>query len=130
MSTRALIRVFEGGQKVVTIYHHHDGYPTYLGARIKEVFAGRKVVNGISDPKTQINGMDAAAAMLIANLASPKETGGVYIIAGHDGDGEEWNYDLSAKGSEVHVTVYRGAKVVWSGRLDDLDPEEIEKNDN
>lgn len=139
MGTRGIIRVIDGDVTLVTIYSQYDSYPTGLGSDIKNALDGRELVNGYNDPTRQINGMGSAAAMLIASLADPKRTGGIYIVPPTE-DSEEYDYTLSARDDEAKVVdvnswhpdrrslfieVKSSGKALWSGWLRDFAPETV-----
>ena len=88
MATRAMISIAKREEgvsfseipekKLVSIYHHYDGYPEYLGVTIANYLDGKKVVNGLGDrSKPVFNGLGCLAASLIAELKD--EPGYVYI---------------------------------------------------
>ena len=63
---------------MVSIYHHFDGYPEYLGVTLANYLLGTKIVNGLgSDRDTVFNGLGCMAASIIAELKD--EPGNVYI---------------------------------------------------
>ena len=128
MSTRAMIKVYydlDDKEPIASIYHHWDGYPSYLGVEIAKCLGGREVVLGISDPLVQANGMADVAALLVAHLKEPGHAGNVYILphdaAPHDCD---YLYEVRGDNGRIHLTVRHlldGGVVVWDGYLDDRD---------
>ena len=88
MGTRATIHIAKREEgvsfseipkkKIVSIYHHYDGYPEYLGVTIANYLEGKKIVNGLGDRNAPVfNGLSCLAASLIAELK--EEAGYVYI---------------------------------------------------
>ena len=127
MGTRSLIHVKdEDGKTLVTIYRQFDGYPTGMGADIKAVFDGKTLVNGYSDPETQVNGMGCAAAMLIAAIKNG--CGGVYIQPPEDkGCWEAFTYTLY-QSADMHLSlkVVAHEEILFDGLLADFDPEKAD----
>jgi len=132
MGTRALINVKtsdKASQIFTTIYHHMDGYPDYLGEKIKEVLGDRQLVNGVSDPERQVNGMGCAAAMLVGALKNG-ECGGVYIYAAGTNDiWEEYVYDLYAGEGHLRMTVAGHGEELFDGPLSDFSAEKCTSDD-
>ena len=65
-------------KKLVSIYHHYDGYPEYLGVTLANYLDSKRIVNGLGDRKAPVfNGLGCLAASLIAELKD--EPGYVYI---------------------------------------------------
>lgn len=126
MGTRALINVRAAEKSstiFTTIYHHMDGYPDYLGEKIKEVLGDRQLVNGVSDPEHQVNGMGCAAAMLVGALKNG-ECGGVYIYsAGTNDVWEDYVYDLYAGDKRVRMSVKSRDEELFDGDLSDFSAE-------
>jgi len=88
MGTRATIHIAKREEgvsfseipenKLVSIYHHYDGYPEYLGVTIADYIDGKRIVNGLGGDRGGIfNGLGCLAASLIAELK--EEAGNVYI---------------------------------------------------
>lgn len=130
MGTRAIVHIREEGKEspiLTTIYRQFDGYPEGLGLDIQSALKGKTVVNGYSDPKTQVNGMGCAAAMLIAEIK--EGCGNVYIKAAGTSDvWEEYAYQLYCVGDRIHMTAsetYGDGRELFDGPLDDFDPEAI-----
>jgi hypothetical protein len=80
MSTRASIKFIDkDGNFLANVYHHYDGYPQYLGAKLLELTSS-KMVNGL--PSTMVvgelfNGMECLVASVISRLKT--QPGNVYI---------------------------------------------------
>ena len=88
MGTRATIHIAKREEgvsfseipekKLVSIYHHYDGYPEGLGVTIASYLDNKTIVNGLGgDRDTVFNGLGCLAASLIAELK--EEAGNVYI---------------------------------------------------
>ena len=88
MATRATIHIAkreEGvsfsekpDKKLVSIYHHWDGYPEYLGVTLASYLEDKKITNGLSRGDSYyFNGLGCMAASIIAELKD--EPGNVYI---------------------------------------------------
>ena len=89
MGTRATIKIAKREEGVsfsekpdkfmVSIYHHYDGYPEYLGVTLANYLKDKKIVNGLGgDRSTQVfNGLGCMAASIIKELK--EEAGNVYI---------------------------------------------------
>ena len=134
MGTRALINVRRADKAsdiITTIYHHMDGYPSYLGDRIKEILGGKQLVNGISEREKQVNGMGCAAAMLIGPLKGG-EAGGVYIYAPGTKDvWEDYVYDLYAGDWCISMTVTTGGgEELFDGKLSDFTAEQCNRDED
>ena len=88
MGTRATIHIAKREEgvsfseipekKLVSIYHHYDGYPEYLGVTIADYIDGKRIVNGLGGDRGGVfNGLGCLAASLIAELK--EEAGYVYV---------------------------------------------------
>ena len=88
MATRATISIAkreEGvsfsekpDKKLVSIYHHYDGYPEYLGVTLANYLQDKKIVKGLNrEDKNSFIGIACMAASIIAELKD--EPGNVYI---------------------------------------------------
>ena len=65
-------------KKLVSIYHHYDGYPEYLGVKLASYLEDKKITNGLSRGDSYcFNGLGCMAASIIAELKD--EPGNVYI---------------------------------------------------
>lgn len=136
MGTRSATRVWdEAGNLLVIIYGQHDGYPTGVGADIKESVGGHVVVNGISgnEPRPFANGMGCLAAQLIVDLKT--DVGGIYIVpASFEAEWVDFVYDLRCERAEIagppvrpRLTVTSGERVIYEGALGDFDPKKVER---
>ena len=89
MGTRATIHIAKREEgvsfseipekKIVSIYHHYDGYPEGHGLDLSAFLNNFRVVNGlgVNIPKKTANGMGCLAASLVAELKDGP--GNVYI---------------------------------------------------
>lgn len=68
MGTRSLTILKHEDTEIAVLYRQYDGYISGMGADIVEALGGKKVVNGISDWATQINGGYDMAVQLISWL--------------------------------------------------------------
>jgi hypothetical protein len=125
MATRASIRFIDnGGNFVANIYHHYDGYPGYLGNKLKEIIDGGSIGNGISGSPVLgefFNGFNCLAASVVAKLKI--SSGNVYLYTEKDfGNAcEDFVYDVveNAEGNGVHVFVSNNSGEEWHD-LDDV----------
>ena len=98
MATRASIKISDSeGRFVANIYHHYDGYPEALGARLIEICDG-SIVNGLTlgqQGKT-FNGFDDLACSVVFELKEHSGNGRVYLHAEKDyGEcGEDYLYEI------------------------------------
>lgn len=83
MSTRAVITIHSewgDNEPMARIYHHYDGYPSYLGMRLLEYLKTGRLVNGLSgDGNLVWNGMGCLGADLVSELKDGP--GGVYLMS-------------------------------------------------
>ena len=98
MATRASIKISDSeGRFVANIYHHYDGYPEALGARLIEICDG-SIVNGLSSGQQgkTFNGFDDLACSVVFELKGETGNGRVYLHA--EGDfgqcGEDYLYEI------------------------------------
>ena len=80
MGTRATIKIARREEGVsfsekpekfmVSIYHHFDGYPEYLGVTLANYLEDKKIVNGLGGDRDApvFNGLGCMAASIIAEL--------------------------------------------------------------
>jgi len=108
MGTRSITIINDGSTELCVLYRQHDGYPSGHGADIAQALGGKRMVNGFSDPVTQINGAGDLAVQLIAWLKwdatvnskwrpTPiNSAGGLYLYpAGTRDTGEEYVYTIT-----------------------------------
>jgi len=101
MSTRSLVKVFEGSQCLTAVYRQSDGYPSGRGTDLAEFLTGLSIVNGISLAETRriANGAGCLAAQLIAHEKTGP--GGIYVYSpsvSANGCGAEWVYSVRLPG--------------------------------
>ena len=123
MSTRSVTRVMDNGTELVCIYRQCDGDPSGMGADLKRILKGYRIVNGISGndgncdkckeprymhrgrqaktgeqshrfvPCRIANGMGCMAASLVKGLKDG--VGNIYLYAAGVKDaGQEYEYTL------------------------------------
>ena len=98
MATRASIKISNSdGGFVANIYHHYDGYPEALGARLIEICDG-SIVNGLSSGQQgkTFNGFDDLACSVVFELKGETGNGRVYLHAENDFGqcGEDYLYEI------------------------------------
>ena len=98
MATRASIKISSSaGSFVANIYHHYDGYPEALGARLIEICDG-SIVNGLSSGQQgkTFNGFDDLACSVVFELKGETGNGRVYLHAEDDFGqcGEDYLYEI------------------------------------
>ena len=98
MATRASIKISNSNDSfVANIYHHYDGYPEALGARLIEICDG-SIVNGLSSGQQgkTFNGFDDLACSVVFELKGETGNGRVYLHAEKDyGEcGEDYLYEI------------------------------------
>ena len=97
MATRASIKISNSdGSFVANIYHHYDGYPEALGARLMEICDG-SIVNGLNSGQQgkTFNGFDDLACSVVFELKGHTGDGRVYLHAEDDFGqcGEDYLYE-------------------------------------
>jgi len=125
MATRASIRFIDnGGNFVANIYHHYDGYPGYLGNKLKEIIDGGPIENGISGRPVLgefFNGFGCLVASVVAELKTTP--GNVYLYTEKDFGNvyEDFVYDVveNVERNGVHVFVSNNSGEEWHD-LDDV----------
>ena len=115
MATRASIKFSDNqGNFIANVYHHWDGYPEYLGAKLLEltttpITQGIKIKPGNVYPALGevFNGMGCLVASVVAKLKT--EPGSVYMYSERDyGEcGENYLYEVieNSEGNGVEVFV-------------------------
>ena len=98
MATRASIKISNSdGSFVANIYHHYDGYPEALGARLIEICDG-SIVIGLSSGQQgkTFNGFDDLACSVVFELKGETGNGRVYLHAEDDFGqcGEDYLYEI------------------------------------
>lgn len=121
MGTRSLTFLYENDETTpfTCIYRQFDGYPSGHGLDIASYVNSRAIVNGYSNPQTQINGMGCMAAQLIVHLKDGKrEAGNIYIYPPNTSDvWEDYQYHLWQ--DRVEVRDYNG-EVLFQGTWADF----------
>jgi len=113
MATRASIKFKdEDGNFIANVYHHYDGFPEYLGAKLIEL-TNAPITNGIrlnSDgtrPKLGdvFNGVGCMVATVIAGLKT--DIGNVYLYTENDfgNCGEDYLYEVIVEDGRPKVLV-------------------------
>ena len=127
MATRATIHIAkreEGvsfsakpDKKLVSIYHHWDGYPEYLGVTLASYLEDKKITNGLSrGDRYCFNGLGCMAASIIAELKD--EPGNVYIEDPSRPHG--WiDYEYYIWGTEhkdIWISIFDGDECIFVGK--------------
>ena len=98
MATRASIKISDSnGNFVANIYHHYDGYPEGLGAKLVEICDSGKIVNGLSaGPNKLFNGFHDLACSIVFELKEHSGNGRVYLNTEDDYGhcGEDYLYEI------------------------------------
>jgi len=131
MGTRATIKIARREEGVsfskkpekhmVSIYHHFDGYPEYLGVTLANYLEDKKIVNGLGgDRDTVFNGLGCMAASIIAELK--EEAGNVYIEDPERPSG--WiDYEYYVWGDnhkDIWISIFDGNECIFVGKPDKL----------
>ena len=131
MATRAMISIAKREEGVsfsekpdkvlVSIYHHYDGYPEYLGVTLANYLEDKKIVNGLGDRNTPVfNGLGCMAASIIKELKD--EPGNVYIEDPERPHG--WlDYEYYVWGDynkDIWISIFDGDKCIFVGKPDKL----------
>ena len=95
---------------LVSIYHHYDGYPEYLGVTLANYLEGKKIVNGLG----------CMAASIIKELK--EEAGNVYIEDPENPHG--WlDYEYYIWGDynkDIWISIFDGDECIFVGKPDKL----------
>lgn len=140
MGTRALVHVKEGRSTLITLYRQMDGYPSGLGAEIKEILADGKctVINGFSladKSPEKFNGMGCLGAYLLGRLklypygkAEKNAIGSVYLCPPKSKDiGEEYTYTVFINsGGILCLSAKHGNSMIYKGTLKNFNPKAFE----
>ena len=98
MATRASIKISDcDGNFIANIYHHYDGYPEGLGAKLVEICDSGKIVNGLSAGSgKQFNGFNDLACSIVFELKEHSGNGRVYLNTEDDYGkcGEDYLYEI------------------------------------
>ena len=132
MGTRATIKIAKREEGVsfsekpekfmVSIYHHFDGYPEYLGVTLANYLEDKKIVNGLSADRGApvFNGLGCMAASIIAELK--EEAGNVYIEDPECPSGwiDYEYYIWGDTGKDIWISIFDGDKCVFVGKPNKL----------
>ena len=132
MGTRATIKIAKREEGVsfskkpekfmVSIYHHFDGYPEYLGVTLANYLEGKKIVNGLgSDRDTVFNGLGCMAASIVAELK--EEAGNVYIedTFGEPSGWIDYEYYIWGDvGKDIWISIFSYDKCIFVGKPNKL----------
>lgn len=138
MGTRSTITIHNwwDGEPMVTIYNQYDGYPTGIGATLKDFLEDMSLVNGMHSGlvKPYANGMGCLAAQLIKELKTG--AGGCYIANPGSREGHHYEIRGSEGGPVMLKFIYGyhgyadgeyGNAVYYDGPIADFDPEKVEE---
>ena len=131
MGTRATIKIAKREEGVsfsekpdkfmVSIYHHFDGYPEYLGVTLANYLEDKKIVNGLGEDRdTVFNGLGCMAASIIAELK--EEAGNVYIEdPERPSSWIDYEYYIwGDTGKDIWISIFDGDKCIFVGKPDKL----------
>jgi len=131
MATRATIHIAkreEGvsfsekpNKKLVSIYHHWDGYPEYLGVTLASYLEDKKITNGLSGGDSYcFNGLGCMAASIIAELKD--EPGNVYIEDPQRPHGwiDYEYYVWGDDGKDIWISIFDGDECIFVGKPQEL----------
>lgn len=130
MGTRAIVRFYDIEGCIVSIYKQFDGYLSGLGQAIVDCFKDREFVNGIPGDATKyINGMNDAAALLIAYLKNDLKAGNVYVYP-PDTENEEYTYEIYGNTilpeNGMSIKVFEYDKLIYDGPFEKFEPKKLE----
>ena len=127
MGTRATIHIAKREEgvsfseipekKLVSIYHHYDGYPEYLGVTLANYLEDKKITNGLGDRNAPIfNGLGCMAASIIAELKD--EPGNVYIEDPNNPHGWlDYEYVVwGDSGKGIWISIFDGDLCIFVGK--------------
>ena len=131
MGTRATVSIAKREEGVsfsekpdkvlVSIYHHFDGYPEYLGVTLANYLEDKKIVNGLGDRNAPVfNGLGCMAASIIKELKD--EPGNVYIEdpnRPHAWLDYEY-YILGDYNKDIWISIFDGDECIFVGKPDKL----------
>ena len=131
MGTRATISIAKREEGVsfsekpdkvlVSIYHHYDGYPEYLGVTLANYLEDKKITNGLGkDREHCFNGLGCMAASIIAELKD--EAGNVYIDDPESPHGWlDYEYVIwGDSGKDIWISIFDGDNCIFVGKPDKL----------
>tara|TARA_Y100000385_G_C12523728_1_gene396534 strand:+ start:31 stop:435 length:405 start_codon:yes stop_codon:yes gene_type:complete len=98
MATRASIKISNSdGNFIANIYHHYDGYPEGLGAKLIEICNSGFIVNGLNAGNgKQFNGFNDLVCSIVFELKEHSGNGRVYLNTEDDygNCGEDYLYEI------------------------------------
>ena len=118
MATRASIKFVDKEDNfLANVYHHYDGYPQYLGAKLLELTEGQ-MTDGLSGNRSlgeHFNGMGCLVASVVAILKTAP--GNVYLYSEKDfgNVGEDYLYEVAEHndGNGVFITISDNGGETW-----------------
>ena len=128
MGTRATISIAKREEGVsfsekpdkvlVSIYHHYDGYPEYLGVTLANYLEDKKIVNGLGGDRDApvFNGLGCMAASIIKELK--QEAGNVYIEDPNSPHGwlDYEYYIWGDAGKDIWISIFDGDLCIFVGK--------------
>lgn len=128
MGTRSLTHIYlaeKDETPFITIYRQYDGYPSGIGEDIKKILAPRELTNGFQDKHRQCNGMQCAAALLVAGLKGT-DCGNVYLYpAGSVDCGEDYIYRIYPAEKTFRLVI----DGEYDGLIGDFDSAKVESTE-
>ena len=123
MGTRSLTKIYDqfNNKVICSMYCQFDGYPSGVGAEIKDCIQGINVVNGYNSdtPKPFVNRMGRLATYLAKNSGIDYE----FQNVNDESDWIDYTYHLMFKGGKVWLDLESFGGVIYSGFMDDFDPD-------
>lgn len=128
MGTRSLTKVYDqfDGKIICTMFVHFDGYPTGVGADIKNALQGVTVVNGMNGSEVEpfVNRMGQLVSYLVRKAPCNFE----FTEAERSSEYIDFTYHLRFESGRVLLSVDSWGEEVYSGLLDEFDPQKVEDN--
>lgn len=123
MGTRSVTKIYDqfNGDIICSMYCQFDGYPSGVGADIKSCIKGINIVNGYNDstPRPFVNRMGKLATYLAKNSGIDYE----FQSVESESDWIDYTYNLRFKDGRVWLDLESYGGVIYSGFVDDFDPE-------
>lgn len=135
MGTRSVTYVKDMGTPLVAMYRQMDGYPTGMGADLKEFLEDKSLCNGFgidADNTMLFNGLGCLSASLVAHFKDG--IGGIYLQSVNEGlDYLNYVYEIYEVDDEIKLKVIAvssgGTTVLYDGSVEEFDPEEVERKE-
>ena len=114
-----------------TIYRQYDCYPTGLGQEVKDLIAGKSIINGIGGDNSiekNHNGLGCLSAWLIGKLKGD-EIGSVYLEPPQKRPDKyiDYTYLIENRAGVIYCTIYYyGKKICKAMPLKDIDMDKVE----